>query len=76
MRGVDVVTIQKAMGHSALATTSRYLHARPASEQAQAFTAAFMPDVRSDATVEAVFNLTAGPPAQQMPLVAPRPTIL
>jgi integrase len=41
MRGVDVVTIQKAMGHSALATTSRYLHARPASEQAQTFTAAF-----------------------------------
>lgn len=41
MRGVDVVTIQKAMGHSALATTSRYLHARPASEQAEAFTAAF-----------------------------------
>jgi hypothetical protein len=29
------------MGHSALATTSRYLHARPASEQAQVFTAAF-----------------------------------
>jgi integrase len=46
MRGVDVVTIQKAMGHSALATTSRYLHARPASEQAQAFTAAFMPEVQ------------------------------
>lgn len=43
-RGVDVVTIQKAMGHSALSTTSRYLHARPASEQAEAFTAAFMPD--------------------------------
>jgi integrase len=41
MRGVDVVTIQKAMDHSALATTSRYLHARPASEQAEAFTAAF-----------------------------------
>jgi integrase len=41
-RGVDVVTIQKAMGHSALSTTSRYLHARPASEQAHAFTAAFM----------------------------------
>jgi|HubBroStandDraft_2_1064218.scaffolds.fasta_scaffold05518_2 integrase len=40
-KGVDVVAIQKAMGHSALATTSRYLHARPASEQAQAFTAAF-----------------------------------
>ena len=42
-RGVDVVTIQHAMGHSALATTSRYLHARPASEQAHAFTAAFAP---------------------------------
>jgi integrase len=42
--GVDVVTIQKAMGHSALTTTSRYLHARPASEQAKAFTAAFTTD--------------------------------
>jgi len=42
-QGVDVVAIQKAMGHSALATTSRYLHARPASEQAQAFTEAFSP---------------------------------
>lgn len=41
MRGVDVVTIQKAKGHSALATTSRYLHARPAVEQAQLFTTAF-----------------------------------
>jgi len=46
-QGVDVVTIQKAMGHSALSTTSRYLHARPASEQAQAFTAAFMPAVQT-----------------------------
>jgi integrase len=42
-QGVDVVAIQKAMGHSALTTTSRYLHARPASEQAQAFTEAFSP---------------------------------
>jgi len=42
--GVDVVKIQKAMGHSALSTTSHYPHARPASEQAEAFTAAFMPD--------------------------------
>jgi integrase len=43
-KGVDVVTIQKAMGHSELTTTSRYLHARPASEQAQTFTAAFTAD--------------------------------
>lgn len=42
-RSIDVVTIQKAMGHSVLTTTSRYLHARPASEQAAAFTAAFTP---------------------------------
>ena len=53
MRGVDVVTIQKAMGHSALATTSRYLHARPASEQARAFTAAFAVDTPEDAAVAA-----------------------
>jgi hypothetical protein len=33
------------MGHSALRTTGRYLHARPASEQAQAFTAACAPSV-------------------------------
>ena len=39
--GVDVVTIKAAMGHSALATTSIYLHARPASEQAHMFTHAF-----------------------------------
>ncbi len=41
--GVDVVTIQAAMGHNALATTSIYLHARPASEQARMFTNAFGP---------------------------------
>jgi len=39
--GVDLVTIQAAMGHSAPATTSRYLHARPASEQAALFTRIF-----------------------------------
>ena len=39
--GVDLVTIKEAMGHSALTTTSRYLHARPATEQAASFTKAF-----------------------------------
>ena len=39
--GVDLVTIQAAMGHGALATTGRYLHARPASDQAAVFTRAF-----------------------------------
>ena len=39
--GVDLVSIKDAMGHAQLGTTSRYLHARPASERAAAFTAAF-----------------------------------
>jgi integrase len=39
--GVDVVTIKEAMGHSALTTTARYLHARPAHEQAAVFTRVF-----------------------------------
>jgi integrase len=39
--GVDLVTIKETMGHSALSTTGRYLHARPASEQAATFTKAF-----------------------------------
>src|SRR5207249_5339199 len=43
--GIDLVSIQAVMGHSALSTTSRYLHARPASEQAAVFTRAFEPTV-------------------------------
>ena len=39
--GVDLVSVKDAMGHADLATTSRYLHARPASERAATFTAAF-----------------------------------
>jgi integrase len=39
--GVDLVTIQAAMGHGALVTTGRYLHARPAADQAAVFTRAF-----------------------------------
>ena len=39
--GVDLVSVRDAMGHSQLTTTSRYLHARPATERAASFTAAF-----------------------------------
>jgi integrase len=41
--GIDLVSIQAVMGHSALSTTSRYLYARPASEQEAVFTRAFEP---------------------------------
>lgn len=46
--GVDLVTIKETMGHSALSTTGRYLHARPANEQAAGFTRVFAV-ARSDA---------------------------
>jgi integrase len=63
MRGVDVVTIQKAMGHSALATTSRYLHARPATEQAQTFTAAFTTDATDEGAAIAPLTIAAARPS-------------
>jgi site-specific recombinase XerD len=39
--GIDTVTVKAAMGHSRITTTERYLHARPATQQAAAFSAAF-----------------------------------
>jgi integrase len=41
--GIDTVTVKAAMGHERITTTERYLHARPATLQAAAFTAAFAP---------------------------------
>lgn len=39
--GLDLVSVQAAMGHAKLSTTERYLHARSAAEQAERFTQAF-----------------------------------
>jgi integrase len=39
--GIDTVTVKAAMGHERITTTERYLHARPATLQDAAFTAAF-----------------------------------
>ena len=39
--GVPVVEIQAAMGHADIQTTSRYMHARQASEQVDRFARAF-----------------------------------
>src|SRR5579884_2121152 len=38
--GIDLASVKAAMGHSHLSTTERYLHARPAGEQADRFTRA------------------------------------
>ena len=46
--GVDLVSIKDAMGHSQLTTTSRYLHARSATERAAAFTTAFQSTPTAD----------------------------
>jgi integrase len=50
--GLDTVTVKSAMGHSRITTTERYLHARPATQTAAAFTAAFArpDDVASEPT--------------------------
>jgi 2-polyprenyl-3-methyl-5-hydroxy-6-metoxy-1,4-benzoquinol methylase len=47
-KGKDLVKINSAMGHSNIATTERYLHARPAADQAEVFTAAFNPSPARD----------------------------
>lgn len=38
--GIDLVSVKAAYGHANISTTERYLHARPAHEQASRFTAA------------------------------------
>ncbi|MGH2862969.1 MAG: tyrosine-type recombinase/integrase, partial [Solirubrobacteraceae bacterium] len=48
--GIDLVSIKEAMGHAQLTTTSRYLHARPATELAAKFTDA----IRATGTSAAV----------------------
>jgi integrase len=39
--GIDLASVKSAMGHSRIATTERYLHARPAGELADRFTKVF-----------------------------------
>jgi integrase len=41
--GIDLEDVRDAMGHTHLATTGRYLHARPATQRAAAYTRAFAP---------------------------------
>jgi hypothetical protein len=62
-----VVTIRAVIGHSALATTGRYLHARPAFDQAEVFTRAFEPALgkpssatTSGAVVDLAFERSRG----------------
>jgi integrase len=52
--GLDLVSVKEAMGHAQLGTTSRYLHARPATETAAKFTSAFRASSALDGTDTAV----------------------
>jgi len=45
--GIDLVSVKAAMGHSRITTTERYLHARPANDQADVFTRAIAGGSRS-----------------------------
>ena len=62
--GVDLVTIQAVMGHSALSPTGRYLHARPAADQAEVFTRAFESRPPSSAPEPAVSSAERSPAAR------------
>lgn len=42
--GIDLEDVRDAMGHAQLSTTGRYLHARPATQRAAAYTRAFASD--------------------------------
>jgi integrase len=44
IRNLDSVTVQSMMGHSRLATTERYLHAKPRTDDAARLSAAFAED--------------------------------
>jgi integrase len=46
-RGFDLVNVQAMMGHADLRTTARYLHARPAAEDAAKLTRIFAKDMPS-----------------------------
>jgi len=39
--GIDVVAIQKMMGHSSITTTQRYMHAQPGADEAERLSRAF-----------------------------------
>lgn len=59
--GVDLASVKAAMGHSRLATTERYLHARSASELADRFTEAFRSASGTDAA--GVIDAELSPPS-------------
>ncbi|MGH2865115.1 MAG: tyrosine-type recombinase/integrase [Solirubrobacteraceae bacterium] len=48
--GVPLIEIKSVMGHSAITTTEIYLHAKPATDQAAAFSRAFAIDTAAELT--------------------------
>ena len=54
--GVDLEDVRDAMGHAHLATTGRYLHARPATQRAAAYTRAFASTAEAIAEPEPVIT--------------------